>query len=80
MLILGWCVSRIGVLLSCIGNELPSHLVQDHVKLLEVKISSSQEEMRGQGDMIRTLKRHIELLTAESRNQEVHTTSCISVC
>ena len=50
------------------------HLVQDHVNSLEVKMSINQEEMRGQGDIIDGLKQQMELLTAESRDQEVHTT------
>ena len=48
------------------------HLVQDHMNLLEVRLSSNQEEMRGQGDVIDRLKQQIELLAAESRTQEVH--------
>ena len=48
------------------------HLVQDQVNLLEVRLSSNQEEMRGQGDVIDRLKQQIELLVAESRTQEVH--------
>ena len=46
--------------------------MQDHLNLLEVRLSSNQEEMRGQGDVVDRLKQQIELLAAESRTQEVH--------
>ena len=51
--------------------------MQDHLNLLEVRLSSNQEEMRGQSDVIDRLKQQIELLAAESRTQEVHAT-CLS--
>ena len=49
-------------------------MVQDHVDLLEVRLSSNQEKMRGQGDTIHRLEQHIKLLAAQSRDQEVHAT------
>ena len=48
--------------------------MQDQLNLLEVRLSSNQEEMCGQGDVIDRLKQQIELLAAESRTQKVHAT------
>ena len=54
--------------------------MQDHLNLLEVRLSSNQEEMRGQGDVIDRLKQQVELMAAESRIQEVHDTCLSPMC